>query len=243
MSSSKSFSSSLPERMGMEQGKLNSEIEEKIYQIYKDFLLRVTKFEELVAVGAGLLAGFQQGLEYLRRCPIDRTSELVKKIVEANGTKRVKSYFDAGCINAHDGVQNISKLQTCKLGLLDHLSKANSMLSGVESLLEDVTGAMQNFNGTLSPINDEDFGDRLNEQATANTKEVASSQLQRLTDYAALMGIVYCMVKQDYVMQEKIVSALNFKASSVELESYCLMWSLRPFVNDEIMHQAWKLIP
>lgn len=47
---------------------------------------------------------------------------------------------------------------------------ANSMLSGVESLLEDVTGAMQNFNGTLSPINDEDFGDRLNEQATANTK-------------------------------------------------------------------------
>jgi hypothetical protein len=47
---------------------------------------------------------------------------------------------------------------------------ANSMLSGVEPLLEDVTGAMQNFNGTLSPINDEDFGDRLNEQATANTK-------------------------------------------------------------------------
>lgn len=47
---------------------------------------------------------------------------------------------------------------------------ANSMLSGVESLLEDVTGAMQNFNGTLSPINDEDFGDWLNEQATSNTK-------------------------------------------------------------------------
>ncbi|GJY71869.1 hypothetical protein Tco_0475572 [Tanacetum coccineum] len=42
--------------------------------------------------------------------------------------------------------------------------------------------------------------------------------------------------------EEKIVSALNLKTSSGELESYCLMWSLRPFVNDEIMHQAWRLI-
>ncbi|XP_059457494.1 uncharacterized protein LOC132187259 isoform X2 [Corylus avellana] len=237
--------------MGMEQGELNSELEEKIYLIYKDFLLRVTKFEELVAVGARLLAGFQQGLEYLRRCPIDRTSALVKNIIEANETKRLKSYFDAGCINAHDGVQNVSKLQTCVLGLHDHLSKAKNILSEVESLLEDVTGAMQNVNGTLSPINDEYFGDGLNEQAISNTKEVASSQLQRpeVAECAVLMAFVYSMLKKDYEMQyytllqEKIVSALNFKASPGELEGYCQMWSLRPFVNDETMHQAWKLIP
>lgn len=93
------------------------------------------------------------------------------------------------------------------------------------------------------------------------------------TDYAMVMGIVHRMIEQDYCMQvtyffqyffkfiwnqhckylifpgghnllqEKIVSALNFKTSSGELESYCLMWSLRPFINDEIMQQAWKLVP
>lgn len=108
-----------------------------------------------------------------------------------------------------------------------------------------------------------------------------------MTDFAALMGIVYSMVKQDYVMQvinfwytffhillwsnapkslaswcwtfwsfcnstidnfttllqERIVTTLNLKSLSGELESYCLMWSLRPFINDEIVHQAWRLIP
>lgn len=47
---------------------------------------------------------------------------------------------------------------------------AKSILSEVESLLEDVTGAMQNVHGTSSPINDEYFVDGLNEQAISNTK-------------------------------------------------------------------------
>lgn len=91
-----------------------------------------------------------------------------------------------------------------------------------------------------------------------------------VTDYAVLMGVIYSMVKQDYLMQvlkpdlpflsfvfvgvkfiyiphpllqERIVSALNLKSSSGELESYSLMWSLRPFINNDIMDHAWKLIP
>uniref|UniRef100_A0A2N9IBK0 DUF7795 domain-containing protein n=1 Tax=Fagus sylvatica TaxID=28930 RepID=A0A2N9IBK0_FAGSY len=218
--------------METEEGKLNSKLDEKIYEIFKDFLARVTKFEELGAVGARLLAGFQEGLERLRRPLIDRTSELVENIIKANETKRVKSYFEAGCINTDHGVQSVSK--------------SKNILSGLECLLEDVTGVMQNMNGTLSPIWVEDSGDGLDiHETTDSKKEVASSRLQRpeVTDFAALMGIIYSMVKLDYVMQEKIVSALNFKSSSEELESYCLMWSLHPFVNDEIMHQAWKLIP
>lgn len=105
---------------------------------------RVTKFEELVAVGDRFLIGFQQGLgkfsqelwlylvtnevsfhnfqyiylnfhvEYLRRYPIDRKSELLGKIFETNETKRLRSYFEARCINIDDGVHNISK---CKCNL------------------------------------------------------------------------------------------------------------------------------
>ncbi|XP_057528316.1 glutamate receptor 3.4-like isoform X3 [Amaranthus tricolor] len=40
--------------------------------------------------------------------------------------------------------------------------------------------------------------------------------------------------------KEKIVSSLNFKSSSGELESFCLMWSLRPFINDDVIHQALR---
>ena len=47
--------------------------------------------------------------EFLRRPPINKTSELVEKIIKSNETKRVKSYVEAGCINSHDGTQNISK--------------------------------------------------------------------------------------------------------------------------------------
>ncbi|KAL0009444.1 hypothetical protein SO802_010946 [Lithocarpus litseifolius] len=97
-------------RMDIDEGKLNSKLDEKIYQMYKDFLTRVKKFEELVAVGGRLLAGFQEGLEYLQRPPIGRTSKLVENIIKANETKRVKSYFEASYISTHDGVHSISKL-------------------------------------------------------------------------------------------------------------------------------------
>jgi hypothetical protein len=43
-------------------------------------------------------------------------------------------------------------------------------------------------------------------------------------------------------MQDKIVRSLSLKSSSGELETYSLMWSLRPFVEDEIVNRAWKWI-
>ena len=43
-------------------------------------------------------------------------------------------------------------------------------------------------------------------------------------------------------LQEKIVRSLSLKTSFDELDTYTLMWSLRPFVEDEIMNRAWKCI-
>ena len=34
---------------------------------------------------------------------------MVENIIKANETKRVKSYFEAGCINTDHGVQSVSK--------------------------------------------------------------------------------------------------------------------------------------
>ncbi|VVA27064.1 PREDICTED: LOC109833805 isoform [Prunus dulcis] len=222
---------------------LNSEIEDQVFNLFKDFMARVAKFDDLVNLGSILLTGFQQGLEFLRRPPVEKTSELVKNIIRANETQRLKSYIEAGCINSDDGVQNTNKLHTCQLGLRDHLSKGKSILNELECLVEDVNGAMEN----LSPFQDDSFADRLNEEASTDDKEEIASSLPKrneVTDYAECMGIIYSMVKQDYMMQERVVSALNAnKSSSGELESYCLMWSLRPFINSEVMDHAWKLIP
>ncbi|PON39229.1 hypothetical protein TorRG33x02_343220 [Trema orientale] len=115
----------------------------------------------------------------------------------------------------------------------------------MDSLMEDVIGTLQTTGENLQLIWDKNLADMTEEgAATEDEKGTASSGLEKHkdTDIAVLMGIIYSMVKQDYSMQEKIVSALSLKSSSGELESYSLMWSLRPFINDDIMHQAWKLV-
>ncbi|XP_024024695.1 uncharacterized protein LOC21397865 [Morus notabilis] len=225
---------------------MESEEAEKIFTIFKEFMARVTEFDELVDFGSRLLVGFHQGLEFLRKSPIDKTSELVKNIISANETKRLRSYLVAGCIKTHDGEQNISKLNTCHVGLNDYLTKGKSMLNQLESLLEDVISTLQTAGRNSPPFLDKIFADRTKEgQTTDDEEEIPSSDSEKVevTDFGLLMGIIYSMVKQDYKMQERIVSALNLESSSGELETYRLMWSLRPFVNDDIMHQAWKLIP
>ncbi|XP_012492089.1 uncharacterized protein LOC105804143 [Gossypium raimondii] len=230
---------------GEEEKKLKEETKYKIFQIYKDFLTGVAKLDELVPVGGRLLTGFQQGLEFLLRPPIKKTSKLIENILKANETKRLKSYLEAGCINSHDRVENTSKLHTCLHGLHDHLIKVKSILNELECLLGVATTALQMANEHLSPLMDMESVVGLDPQESSGEDEMTSSRVREpeVTDYAAVMGIIYSMVKQDYTMQNKIVTSLNLKSSSEELESYSLMWSLRPYVNDQTMKLAWKLVP
>ncbi|KAF7137392.1 hypothetical protein RHSIM_Rhsim07G0122400 [Rhododendron simsii] len=241
--------------MEREEPMLMIDLDTKIFQIFSDFMSRVTQFEELVAVGSRLLVGFHQGLESLRRSPINKTSELVKRIIGTNKTERVLKYIEAGCVNAHDGVQNISRLHTCQVGLQDHVSKGKCIVHELEGLVKEVTGAMQAANENKMLLKDNVTGDLIGLQATASEKSITvgfvllqekiiSSNVDgpEIPEYAVMMGVIYSMLKRDYIMQEKIISSLNLKSSSGELESYNLMWSLRPFIDDEIMHQAWRLV-
>ncbi|KAL4360687.1 hypothetical protein GQ457_04G033860 [Hibiscus cannabinus] len=228
-----------------EEKKFKGETKEKIFQIYTDFLTGVAKLDELVAVGGRLLTFFQQGLEFIRRPPINETSKLIENILKANETKRLKSYLEAGCINSHDRVHNTSKLYTCLHGLHDHLNKVKCLLNDLECHLRDATVALQMANKHLSPLLDMESSAGLHPQESSVEDEMASSCLREpeVTDYAALMGIIYSMVKQDCSMQDKIVNSLNLKTTSEELESYSLMWTLRPYINDQTMQLAWKLVP
>ncbi|PWA89153.1 hypothetical protein CTI12_AA114860 [Artemisia annua] len=133
-----------------------------------------------------------------------------------------------------------TEVNTSHIQLLNITSKAKDIISELECLVEDVRMAIEAASETI-----QDFDHDLDpESSTSSEEEIVSFVPKKPEDidYATMVAVVYSMVKQDYVMQERIVSALNLKTSSGELESYCLMWSLRPFVNDEIMHQAWRLI-
>ncbi|KAL9327358.1 hypothetical protein ACSQ67_008003 [Phaseolus vulgaris] len=167
-------------------------------------------------------------------------SKLVEKIIVANETKRVKAYINSGCRKLNNSIQS--------------LTNSKEILDELEGLLGDVTSAIQTTDGKLLAFSGLDFDVGLNEQATYNdlnsnytfTQEekdaLSDSQSPDITHLAMVMAFIYSMVKQDYLMQEKIVSALDLRMSLEELESYCQMWSLRPFINDEIVHGAWEHI-
>ncbi|KAL6527116.1 hypothetical protein OROGR_016206 [Orobanche gracilis] len=208
----------------MENGKPGqSESKDKIIEGYSDFMTRVTQFEDLVSMGSRLLVGFQQALGFLRRPPIDMTSTMVERIIKAHGSRRVLSYAEAGWVNSHDSVQNVSKSKV--------------VISELERLLDDAASVVQTANGKYEDVS-------YNSDSLSDNEEMPLSDPSKpeITDYAAMMAIIYSMVKQDYTMQVRIVSSLNHKSSPEELETYCQMWSLRPFVDDDIMHKAWKLV-
>ncbi|KAI3734744.1 hypothetical protein L6452_14220 [Arctium lappa] len=223
--------------METEETRSNTEIEGKVVQIFSHFMERVAKFEELAAAGNRYLVNFRQALEFIRRPSIEKTSELFQKVIRANETDRIQSYIKAGCAHATSRAENLNKLNTSHIQLLNDISKAKIIMNELECLVEDVKLAIEAASETLQ----EDGPDL----AATYSEEGMSSVPEKpeVVDYGIMVAVVYSMVKQDYVMQEKIVSSLDLKTSSGEIESYCLMWSLRPFVNDEIMHQAWKLIP
>ncbi|XP_042015167.1 uncharacterized protein LOC121763257 isoform X2 [Salvia splendens] len=243
----------------MENGEhLQRESKEEIVAIYSDFMMRIGQFDDLVSVGSRFLVSFQQALGFLRRPPIDKTSTLVERIINAHGSRRFLSYFQAGCAHNHDRVQNVSKLHTCHLGLQDYISKAKVVVDELESFLGNAASVVQtsndnnrednSFNSVLyiasseqtATVKDEDFNSNLNSFITSTDQDQGRPDLEH---YGTMMAIIYSMVKQDYTMQDRIVSSLNLKSSQEELETYCQMWSLRPFVDDDMVRRAWNLVP
>lgn len=207
--------------------KLMPNLNDEVREILAEFMVGVIKLEELVEVGRRFLIRFRQGLEFLCQPSIYESSELVKSIIKGNETKRIHSYVEAGCINASDSTQRVIQMNTSLCDLQDCLAKAKGILNNLENLV--VTA------GNALCMNSDD---KLETEFQGAEKE-APEKLDA-AHYASFMAVIYSMVKQDYMMQERIVSSLNFKSSSGELESYCLMWNLRPFINDDVIQQALK---
>ncbi|CAK8561758.1 unnamed protein product [Lathyrus sativus] len=222
------------------------DLEKEILNKFRDFMTRFTKIDELGTAGSKLLSSFQQALEFIRKPPIDTNSKLINSLIKANETERLESYVNFECKKRKDVDQNATNLGSCKHGLLLQIRQVKVVLDELEDIQANVRNVMQSIHGKLSSLSDTDIHFKLNEQAIYdNLDENTAFCYPGRTDpthLAALMVAVYGMVQQDYLMQERIVSALDLNVSSEELESYCLMWSLRPFINDELVHEAWKCI-
>ncbi|CAL9242768.1 unnamed protein product [Arabidopsis halleri] len=218
------------------------EQKKKISEIFKDFMTGITQLEELGNAANNFLLRFQQGLSFLQRPPMVTSSKLMENIIKKNETRRLKSYMEAGCIHIHDAAQSTRALHTSLSGLSDHLIKAKSLLIELERLTDEAALAIETAT-QFSVQLDKYSSDELQQVTCDEENETAQlPQGPEVLEYAALIAVIYSMMKQNYAMQEKIVRSLSLKSSSGELESYSLMWSLRPFVEDEIVNSAWKWI-
>lgn len=203
---------------------------------FSDFMTRYAMLEELVNVGERFLRGFCREVEVIKRTPLSKASCVVDDVIKANYTDRLKVYIDTGHCN---GAQSISNLDFCKHGLEDHLLKAKVLLVELENLKKNAT-----VNAHLSMDKYiEYFEDAKGKQSylvQEDTQEILPPD--ESINRSFLMIIIYDMLKLDFIIQEKIIGALFLDTPSSELESYCVMWALRPYVNDAIIHHAWKLV-
>ncbi|KAG2257603.1 hypothetical protein Bca4012_094768 [Brassica carinata] len=214
-----------------------SELKLKVYDIFKEFMTGITKLEELGNAANTFLLRFQLGLSLLKRSPIVTSSTLIKNLIKNNETRRLKSYIESGSIIIDDAAKSTKALHKSLSGLSDHLIKAQSLLSELERLTDE---AIETATTTQLDV---ESGDELRHVTSDEENEtVHFLQEPEVTEYATVIAVVYSMVKQNYVMQEKIVRSLSLKTSFDELDTYTMMWSLRPFVEDEILNRAWKCI-
>ncbi|KAG9441790.1 hypothetical protein H6P81_017644 [Aristolochia fimbriata] len=220
-----------------EEKDMPSELASKAQRLFMDFMKRIVKFDELATIGSKLIAGFRRELESFRRPPLHKTSELVDRIIETNVTERMKRYVAAGCRHVYDAAQNVNKLSACIQGLQDHLVRVELLLHELEYVSADVAGLLTSSKETShSSVHN-------NIWCNKDDAEPYHHRCLQMPEYAVIMRIVLNMYELDYKMQEMVVESLNYNSSPEELDSYCLMWDLRPHINEEMLHQAWKLIP
>ncbi|XP_072970988.1 uncharacterized protein [Typha angustifolia] len=214
--------------------------EQKISRIFLDFMTKIAKFEELVDLGKRFLMRFYQEVEYFRRPHLDKISKMVGEIIRSNSTGRMKAYVEAGCNLPHQSLQNISQLHSCEQGLQDHLKRVKALLDELQCLTEDAYAIMRTTNESTSFILENHIVDSaIHEDEVHPTMNLQDKSMSCV----CMIMAIYGMLKLDYAMQENIIRSLALNTPSSELESYCLMWDLRPYINDSIMRLAWKFVP
>ncbi|KAJ8428371.1 hypothetical protein Cgig2_012518 [Carnegiea gigantea] len=152
-------------------------------------------------------------------------SEFLAEVVKLEELGSIGGRFLIGFQQALEFLRRPSIFESSEF---DHLTKAKNIIEELEKLMEKAGSVMQSV--------DEMGGDECEMDFGVESEPVTSDEC------GSFMAVIYSMMKQDYVMQERIVSALNLKTPAGELDAYCMMWSLRPFVDDDVVHQGLRLV-
>ncbi|CAL4900794.1 unnamed protein product [Urochloa decumbens] len=212
--------------------------------VFMEFMTKVARFEELAESGERLLVRFRQELEYFRSPQVPNESDVMSQIVKSNCTGRMRSYLEAGCRFHCQNISNINQLHSCEDGLKNHIKKVKSLLEELECLVEDVYGITVAANLSALKVSDShSTHNKLITESSIIGENKSADQLDNDVLLITVMVIVRNMLKLDYSMQENIVSALSLKTLSSELEGYCLIWNLHPYIDDDVMHLAWEMCP
>ncbi|KAJ1292763.1 hypothetical protein BS78_01G015300 [Paspalum vaginatum] len=219
--------------------------------VFMVFMTKVARFEELAESGERLLVRFRQELEYFRRPPIPKESDVMNQIVKSNCTVRMRSYLEAGCRLHCPDISNINQLSSSEDGLKDHINKVKTLIKELECLVEDVYGITLTASLSALEVSDSHCAESMPStdicftegDSTQREEGISADQLDSDVSLVTAMVMVLNMLKLDYTMQEKIVGALSLKTPSGELEGYCLMWDLHPYIDDDVMRLAWNMCP
>ncbi|BAF26347.1 Os10g0360900, partial [Oryza sativa Japonica Group] len=218
-------------------------VEDKVHRIFLDFMTKVARYDELVDAGKKVLLKFHQEVEHFWRPKLLTESSAIIEIVKSNYSDRMRSYLEAGCTHHNEIIQNMNRLHAYQEKLNDHINKAKLLLEELQFLEEDVYSAA--LTASLSSSrNTDDCPDHDNlTNVCSEDEQQPEDWLDGAVSFASVIVLVHNMLKMDYMMQEKIVKAFWVKTSSSEIEGYCQMWDLRPYIDDNVMQLAWQLVP
>ncbi|BAF21246.1 Os07g0264900, partial [Oryza sativa Japonica Group] len=179
---------------------------------------------------------------HFRRPKLLTESGAISEIVKSNLSDRMRSYLEAGCTHHNETIQNMNKLHSCQEKLNDHISKAKLLLEELHILEEDVYSTT--LKACLSSLRhmDDCPDDNSLTNIFSEDEQQSGDLLDKAVSCASVMVLVHNMLKLDYTMQEKIVKALCIKTASSELEGYCQMWDLRPYIDDNVIQLAWQFV-
>ncbi|CAK9869466.1 unnamed protein product [Sphagnum jensenii] len=218
-----------------------------IAQIFHLFISRFLDLENLQKLSSQMLIGFQQALEEFQRPPLHETSALLAQVMASAPSERLDNYKDMGCHHAHSDRSVVIKLDSALKGLHNHVEQAGGIMEEMQGLMEQASAVMQeDLNSQLESVSLmgadmclEDSQPTQEVKVTSPTVEVSGLFT---SDYVTMMAAIFSMLEQDVHMQEQIVGALGLDLSSEVLQNYCMMWTLRPFVDETVVDQALSWI-
>ncbi|CAK9208967.1 unnamed protein product [Sphagnum troendelagicum] len=221
-------------------------MDKSVSEIFHHFIGRAVTLEDLQKLSSQMLVGFQQALEAFQRPPLHEASAVLAQVMASAPSERLDTYTDMGCRHVHSHHSVVIKLDSALKGLQNHIEQAGGIMEEMRSLLEQANAVMQEeLNLELESVSltgtDIIFED--SRPTASPSQQVLTSPRMKarglhMSDYVTMMAGIVSMLEQDLRMQEQIVDALGLDLSSEVLQNYCMMWTLRPFVDETVVDKA-----